>query len=645
MLALSHLVQGLVVTHLALLVFFSIGSAAFPWCDWESEFTNAPRLMTRVVITCALGLSIVGLGLFALGLLGWLTVAGICVMLALLFAAACAAWRSSPLRATFWQTRWRVLTHCWNWPLATIYVALIVIGSRAIIPDATGYSDAIYYHLAYAQDWANAHRLYVDPFLFFPFYANNFVLLYAGWIVLGAGAVVQFMTWLTGLLMALMVYAAITDYAQRRSTPLWRNVIGLLAVASVISSAIFLDYAVLGYIDIPIGAMALFAIVAIGVALADRQPGWLVVSAVIAGFLVGMKASYIVLVPVFAIVLIWGAIVLGVRAKRIAAIVALLCVVAAPWYVRNLIEAGDPIPPTLNMMLYGHDGLWMNSEWDGIWSDMRTSKNPRALVTLPVRAFLNPTSGDFREYGASGLILFLYVPVLVAIAALIYRRRLDPYLAIVIFVLTMFTAYWFVTSSLLRYALLLYPLLAVCIGIFLLELIDWRPRLAPLALLLAVVTAMPNFWDSKNIKEFTRNDVLGDLHIVLHYPGDTKYLEENDDGFVDAQVAMAWMKSHGYAGKVYVISDNAFDYYFRRAGVTSVGTWVGPAGYFRLLQAIDAGEAPEFLGMLGTHAVLYSPQLMIDKNLEHLLARQLAAAGYRAVPLDSDDGYHLYVRG
>ncbi|MBV8373715.1 MAG: hypothetical protein JOY69_10695, partial [Candidatus Eremiobacteraeota bacterium] len=106
-----------------------------------------------------------------------------------------------------------------------------------------------------------------------------------------------------------------------------------------------------------------------------------------------------------------------------------------------------------------------------------------------------------------------------------------------------------------------------------------------------------------------------------------------------------WMRRHGYSGNIYVISDNAFDYYFRRDGVLSIGNWTGPAGYFRLLQAVDAGEAAEFLNELGTHAVFFSPQQLLDAGVEHVLAVQLKNAGYREVPLTRGTTYHLYVRG
>ena len=133
MLALTHLVVGLAVAHLTLLVFFLLGSAAFPWCD-AADAARPSRVMMRVACTCALGMSIAGIALFILGAVGWLTEAGVVVTIVLAFAAACVAGRRSPFRASFWRFRARALTHCWSWQLALVYVALIVISTRAVIP-------------------------------------------------------------------------------------------------------------------------------------------------------------------------------------------------------------------------------------------------------------------------------------------------------------------------------------------------------------------------------------------------------------------------------------------------------------------------------------------------------------------------------
>lgn len=642
--ALTHLVQGLVVTHVTLLVFFLIGSAAFPRCV-DDDGAGASRTMLRLCVTIGVGLSIAGLGLFAIGLFGWLTIPGILALLAVLFAAACALRRTSPLQPEFWRLRLRVLTHCWNWPLAVVYALLLLVGTRAVIPDAIGFSDAIYYHLAYAQDWANAGRIVVDPYLVFAFYGNNFLLLFTAWIVLGAGLLLNFLTWSTGLLTGLALYAAIDDYAGERVKAPWRIAVGLLAVFAVVSAPIFLDYAVLGYIDVQIGCMLFLSVVAVQLAVSERRSEWLICAAVIAGFLVGMKGSFIAFIPVFGGLLLWGGIVLKEKRRWILALLALFIAVACPWYVRNTIIAGDPIAPTFNFAIYGHDGLWRKLEWQGLMADIDTPKTPKAFLKLPLRAYLDPTAADFREYGASGLILFLYVPSIAGLALLILRRPVSPVLGCAIAVLTLTIFYYFFSSTLLRYATLFYPLLAFCVSALALEMVRRVPRLALVAVAVAVVAALPAFGDTGNIKGFARNDLLGDFHELLHYPGDLQYLIANDDGFAEEQLAVKWMHEHGYTGNVYVISDNAFDYYFRREGVNSIGNWDGPAGYFRLLHALDSGQAADFLAALNTRAVLFSPQQMIDANLEYLLAKQLKAAGYRELTVDPESNFRVYVRG
>ena len=74
-----------------------------------------------------------------------------------------------------------------------------------------------------------------------------------------------------------------------------------------------------------------------------------------------MKASFLVLVPVFGDrPRVGDGRDRNARRGAVAGILAVLCAVSAPWYVRNLVLAGDPIAPTLNIALYGSDGLWKN---------------------------------------------------------------------------------------------------------------------------------------------------------------------------------------------------------------------------------------------------------------------------------------------
>ncbi|HZY99200.1 MAG TPA: hypothetical protein VFE36_06480, partial [Candidatus Baltobacteraceae bacterium] len=203
----------------------------------------------------------------------------------------------------------------------------------------------------------------------------------------------------------------------------------------------------------------------------------------------------------------------------------------------------------------------------------------------------------------------------------------------------------FGTSYLLRYALLFYPLLALCMAMLLLEVVRRWPRLMPATILVAAIAALPNLINEPVMRQFTRNDVISDLKHLPSYRGDQAFLMENDEGYSAAQAAMDWMHAHGYAGNVFVVSSTAFDYYMLRQGISSIGTSNGPAGYQRLARAIDAGEAVEFLDDLGTHAVVLGPQDYLDEGFGVLLARQLETGGYTQIVVANAQGYRVFVRG
>ncbi|HEY4661887.1 MAG TPA: hypothetical protein VIG91_10325, partial [Terriglobales bacterium] len=93
----------------------------------------------------------------------------------------------------------------WTLPACSIYVVFLALAIPAIVPPTRG--DAVSYHFAYAADWANAGRIYVDPFLRFPYYANNFLSFDSAFFILKLGDYCHFLTWLCGLLTCLGVLA------------------------------------------------------------------------------------------------------------------------------------------------------------------------------------------------------------------------------------------------------------------------------------------------------------------------------------------------------------------------------------------------------------------------------------------------------
>jgi len=126
------------------------------------------------------------------------------------------------LSYSFWKKILRCFIGAWTVPALFIYLLLLILGVPAVLP--LTFSDSVSYHLAYAVDWANAGRIYVDPFLRFPYYANNFLLFYSALFVLKLGSYCHFLNWLCGLLTCLGVLAFFTPIENqfRGGIPTWK---------------------------------------------------------------------------------------------------------------------------------------------------------------------------------------------------------------------------------------------------------------------------------------------------------------------------------------------------------------------------------------------------------------------------------------
>jgi len=68
--------------------------------------------------------------------------------------------RDNWLSFIFWRRIVQDFVKGWTFPAVSIYVVFLALGIPAIVPPTGG--DPVSYHLAYAADWANAGRIYVD---------------------------------------------------------------------------------------------------------------------------------------------------------------------------------------------------------------------------------------------------------------------------------------------------------------------------------------------------------------------------------------------------------------------------------------------------------------------------------------------------
>ena len=344
------------------------------WCYVAGTLLRAPRpgaragvigtgtALVEIVVRTGAGAGLTVLATFVLGILHLLYPAAL-FGLAAAGVAAFALRGDPPWRAAFWRERAAVWRAAVSPVSVALYALALCFGFVTVSPDLG--SDATAYHAVYALDWARAHALVVDPTLRLPYYANNWLLLDAWLLALAPMQAIATLSWLAGLLSLLGAYGftlAVWERSGRPAGP-FVHLLGALAAVLLLASGTFVGMSLSALIDAPIGFAFLACALAVWNAIRVRERSALADVAVCGGLLCGMKLSLIAFVPALAAALAYAAWRTGGR--RVAAVAVLgLAVCCAPWYVKNLVQAGDPVSPVLNLALRGVDPAYSRVDLD-----------------------------------------------------------------------------------------------------------------------------------------------------------------------------------------------------------------------------------------------------------------------------------------
>jgi len=605
---------GLAVAHLAWLFFFTTGQLL-----WKRHSDNPkPFQLDTLVITSVAGMALSGFGLLLLGFAHLLNRFGVAGLLALEAAFFWLLKRDNWLSLNFWRRIAQDFVKGWTLPAVSIYVIFLVLGVPAILPPSGG--DPVSYHLAYAADWANAGRIYVDPFLRFPYYANNFLLFDSAFLILKLDNYCHFLTWLCGLLTCLGVLAFFapaefqsTNDSQRR---LWFPFLPqFLIPLSLALSPVFLEYLNSGYVDVPIGLFILVSVLCVYKTLSHRHFAWEL--AVIAAFCVGMKLTLIGNLPFFVVSLL---LISATRLPRrqTALLVFAFVALSLPWYVRNLLEAHDPTPPMFNLLFDHQDPVFTQADAAWIYLTGKESdlNSPVRVLFLPFRYFLSPGQPPFGRDGISAAFLLLYAPVVVLLVLLCWRRTWQvPQRFVYLSVAVLYLAIpWFYNAD-GRHALHWYPVLVAWIGvvisfIWLRASSHWNSRMAPginiatAAFCCALIVPSP----THGSVEFYRN-YYQETSEFADMGGDRKrYLEKNMRGYLAVEAVIKTLVSEHKQQTHVLVREGitAPHFYFRKnANIISVGDWFGPARYWDLYAELSEGEGClSYLSRLEISAVI-----------------------------------------
>lgn len=234
-----------------------------------------------------------------------------------------------------------------------------------------------------------------------------------------------------------------------------------------------------GYVDLPMAFLITLAAIFAWRLWQSRM--W--TDALLAGAMMGLAAwtKNAALVSVGSLV---GWLALGLLWRRIGrreAVIALVAcaVVGAPWYVRNVIEAGILIPDT-------------------VWTEQARASLDNLLI-LP------------RLYGVVGVVLLAGVVITVIDLA---RRKFNApeYLLLLGWSVPLFLAWWIFASYDPRFILLILPVLCVISGLWLQRLGTLFPeRLALVMGVVVLVMGAYTVWNSIEFKgEILRDPLMGD---------------------------------------------------------------------------------------------------------------------------------------
>jgi hypothetical protein len=369
----------------------------------------------------ALGFCLLAFLPLSLALLRSLTVGAAYGTLALLTLALHRRLRERATRAARAAKKWLLSGD--PDPLPERGVLLILLGFVALVNLAWALApeiqyDALNYQLPVPAAYVAQHRLVDLPVFWHSYFAHMLNMLFALALALQGTAAAKLLVFASGIL------AALAAHALGRS--LWTERVGLWAATLFYATPLVGWLSTTAYVDLPVTLFFSTSVLALLRWRATRSFGWLLASGLLAGAALGTKLTALCGVAALLVVLavlLWRDAALPAREKAgaLAAYLAGLGLVAAPWYLIVLAFTGNPFFPLFN-------GIFKSSGWDPINTNLNAGlfgigTSPLSLVKLPFA--LTFDSGRFGEAlpeGGVGLAVAL-LPLGLALSWKNFRGR------------------------------------------------------------------------------------------------------------------------------------------------------------------------------------------------------------------------------
>lgn len=437
-----------------------------------------------------MGVGIIGLLMFCLGLAGLLTPLPVVLSIALLIILS---WREGATLFTLLKAGIASATSTKLRATLTILfsVMVVILALRAMTPPHT--PDEAIYHLSVT-------KLFVEQGRVFPV-ADNWAgnmpfliqMIYAICLIAKADIAAKLFSLCLAVVCSLALYGFSQRFLTRRT--------GVVAMFGFFATGMVVEVAVTSRIDVSLAGMLFLATYGIMIYFQTRQRGWLYASAMLSGFSLGIKYSAAIYIFLLAIMFLVesfsrsqdSAITIIKRGLVYSAIVA---AVASPWFIKNFVWFGNPVYPFVTgevaelapgQFRYFNDGdqLKLNAHFDRARKEMPDLVRAREIEMAraaskrvnrhPLRFweyFTKPDTYNMAEEFHYPNYLFLFSPLMVFVV----RSRWLIWLGI-------FSVVFFLaatqTSWIARILLPIYPALTLISAYTVTELAaraDWGGR-------------------------------------------------------------------------------------------------------------------------------------------------------------------------
>jgi hypothetical protein len=352
-------------------------------------------------------------------------------------------------------------------PLVVAIGALFALFSVLAPSDIMDW-DTLAYHLAVPKLWIEAGKIGYIPFIHhsnFPFTVD---LLYVWGLRWGgeSGAKAFQLAYL--LIGAVLVFGLARQRYGTRA--------GWWATVAFVTVPVVLWEAGSAYIDVAHGLYAGGGILLAALAVADPERRRLLVPAgLLLGFAAGTKYTGLQTIAAVGLVLVVAGLVrkqVGEGFKQAVVVGGLAMLVAAPWFVKNVVNTGNPVYPFFYERLGGHD--WDQRRADIYRNEQQTfgvgrngdKRDPTALghavlgLAYQPGRFINPapTEGLGTPLGSIGLA------VLAGLLLWPLAGRIGRFEGVALGAVVVSLGMWFLLSQQSRYIVPLAVPLAVLVG-------------------------------------------------------------------------------------------------------------------------------------------------------------------------------------